>query len=193
MAQDSAPSRPTDLYRFYDRDNRLLYIGISLSAVERAGQHRADKPWWPDIARMEVQHLGTVTRREAEAIERDAIVAEKPKHNVVHNGPTRCERKPPPSPIWICHECGEAILGDGYIDLPRAERRHAQEGVDLAHWRVLHKRCDNGEPVTYWLDISKYRTVDALRRIDEHLSAKRWIDETDWDWIINGALWRAGA
>lgn len=73
-----------DLYRFFDASERLLYVGISLSAIQRANQHLA-KPWWPEVARMEVEHL-EVSRTEIEAIERQAIIAEKPIHNVKHNG-----------------------------------------------------------------------------------------------------------
>jgi predicted GIY-YIG superfamily endonuclease len=74
----------TDLYRYYDADGQLLYVGISLSAVARASQHRAEKGWWQDVARMTVEHLPT--RQAAEDAERSAIRAEKPVHNVIHNG-----------------------------------------------------------------------------------------------------------
>src|SRR5688572_7566222 len=72
-----------DLYRFYDRDDRLLYVGISLSAAKRASEHRAEKAWWSDVARMEVEHLD-VSRSEAEAIEKEAIRSEAPLYNVTH-------------------------------------------------------------------------------------------------------------
>lgn len=72
----------TDLYRFYDIDGRLLYVGISLNAAMRAAQHRAEKSWWPDVARMDVErHSDRATALEAE---RQAIVDERPRHNVVH-------------------------------------------------------------------------------------------------------------
>lgn len=74
-----------DLYRFFDADDQLLYVGISFNAAQRAMQHRHDKPWWTDVARMNVEHL-PVNRQEAEAIERSAIVTERPLYNVTHNG-----------------------------------------------------------------------------------------------------------
>ena len=73
----------TDLYRFFDANDRLLYVGISFSAVARASQHRSEKDWWSDVARMDVEHLPS--RAAAEQAERDAIRAESPLHNVVHN------------------------------------------------------------------------------------------------------------
>ena len=75
----------TDLYRYYDADGRLLYIGISLNAVARATQHRADKHWWNDVARMTVEKIPG-DRRHALEVERQAIRDEGPLHNVVHNG-----------------------------------------------------------------------------------------------------------
>ena len=73
-----------DLYRFYDANDVLLYVGISLNAAHRANTHRKDKPWWTDVARMDVQHLPT--RSVALDAERAAIAAEKPLHNIIHNG-----------------------------------------------------------------------------------------------------------
>jgi hypothetical protein len=79
----SSGNAPCDLYRFYDASGQLLYVGISLHAAQRASEHRKDKAWWSDVARMEVQHLPT--RHAALDAERTAIVNERPLHNVVHN------------------------------------------------------------------------------------------------------------
>lgn len=78
----------TDLYRFYDAYDRLLYVGISLHAAQRASEHRGDKSWWPDVERMHVTHLD-VDRAEAHQIERQAILDDKPIHNITHNTPAR--------------------------------------------------------------------------------------------------------
>lgn len=72
---------PTDLYRFYGSDGQLLYVGISLSAAHRASQHRAEKPWWPDVARMDVEHFDN--RVDAARAEMVAIKAEHPRYNIV--------------------------------------------------------------------------------------------------------------
>jgi predicted GIY-YIG superfamily endonuclease len=70
----------TDLYRFFDGDGALLYIGISFSAVARAAQHRK-KGWWGNVAKMTVERLDT--RQAAEEAELAAIAKERPLHNVV--------------------------------------------------------------------------------------------------------------
>jgi hypothetical protein len=73
----------TTLYRFYNTADELLYVGISEKGPERWKAHRKDKPWWTDVARTTTEHYDT--RTEALDAERAAIIAEKPKHNVVHN------------------------------------------------------------------------------------------------------------
>lgn len=76
----------TDLYRFFDVHDVLLYVGISLNAAQRASQHRTDKHWWPEVHRMEVEHL-VCDRGAAIVIERNAILNEAPLYNVMHNTP----------------------------------------------------------------------------------------------------------
>lgn len=70
-----------DLYRFYDANDRLLYVGISLDAMRRAKQHRSSKHWWSQVARMEVDHHATITVEELRALENEAIFTLKPEHN----------------------------------------------------------------------------------------------------------------
>lgn len=74
----------TALYRHFDATGALLYIGISLNAVARLAQHRRDAHWFASIARIDVQWHPS--RSEAEAAEREAIVAERPLHNITHAG-----------------------------------------------------------------------------------------------------------
>lgn len=72
------------LYRFYDREDALLYIGLTINPGRRMEKHRATKPWWSDVARIEMeQHLDAASLANAE---RAAIVAERPLHNIRMNG-----------------------------------------------------------------------------------------------------------
>lgn len=72
----------TAIYRFYDQGDRLLYVGIAEDPKQRWAQHAADKPWWQDVVRRDVEWLAT--REAAEATEREAIICEKPLHNAKH-------------------------------------------------------------------------------------------------------------
>lgn len=69
------------LYRLYDAAGKLLYVGISLSAPSRFGQHR-DKPWHQQVATMTVETLPD--RGAAVAAEIAAIKAERPLFNLAH-------------------------------------------------------------------------------------------------------------
>lgn len=73
------------LYRFYDAAGELLYIGITMNPVARWKQHGHDKLWWVEVASIAIEsHLD---RDSALRAERQAIAAERPRWNVVHNKP----------------------------------------------------------------------------------------------------------
>lgn len=82
----------TALYRHFDAAGSLLYVGISLSAVQRLAQHKSTSAWFSQIARVDVEWLDT--REAALAAEAAAIVAENP----------RCNRaRPIPAPAKLEH------------------------------------------------------------------------------------------
>lgn len=69
----------TALYRHFSSDGSLLYVGISLNAVQRTMQHRQNAIWFDRIARIEVEwHDTRVSALAAEAI---AIARERPECN----------------------------------------------------------------------------------------------------------------
>ena len=76
-------STATDLYRYFDADGNLLYVGISLSALNRAIQHKTTAGWWSQQRSMTRETYPT--RQAAEDAERRAIITEKPAHNIMHN------------------------------------------------------------------------------------------------------------
>ena len=73
------PKRRCQLYRHFGPDGELLYVGISLSATNRLGQHRTEAPWFDLIVRVEIETFDSW--ESAEAAERRAISVEKPIHN----------------------------------------------------------------------------------------------------------------
>lgn len=86
MAKRSPANRSTTtLYRYFGAEHELLYVGISKHPLHRLGEHRVDKAWWLKIESVSLTHYST--RAEALAAEQAAIVAERPLHNIVHNGP----------------------------------------------------------------------------------------------------------
>lgn len=73
----------TSLYLYYDRNDLLLYVGITARGVSRNREHNATKEWWPFVARQEVEHYPS--RSAALAAERSAIRAFHPPFNIQHN------------------------------------------------------------------------------------------------------------
>lgn len=73
-------SARTALYRLYDQDDRLLYVGISNEPERRLLAHRADKEWWPEVESTQLDWFDS--RLEAARAETKAIADEGPAYNV---------------------------------------------------------------------------------------------------------------
>lgn len=68
-----------NLYRLWDSDDQLLYVGISKSAINRIADHLQNQPWASAIATMTIEHF--TDRAAVEKAERLAIAKENPLHN----------------------------------------------------------------------------------------------------------------
>jgi hypothetical protein len=74
------------VYRLYDADDILLYVGASTRPQTRFKQHSYDKTWWPDVQRNSVTWYPT--KQDAFAAEAAAIEDEDPKYNIIHRMPS---------------------------------------------------------------------------------------------------------
>lgn len=70
----------TALYRHFDKEGVLLYVGISDCLSERDKQHRATAHWHNLVHHTQTMWLDD--RKSARAQESIAIIREKPKHNI---------------------------------------------------------------------------------------------------------------
>lgn len=77
------PPYPTALYRYFDAEDQLLYIGITGDLAVREVTHIRDSSWMDFAARATIERHPT--RRAALDAEREAIQAESPLFNVTHN------------------------------------------------------------------------------------------------------------
>lgn len=71
------------LYRFYDKDGDLLYVGQSVDPFARATQHMSSHHdfWFHDVATITIEKIeGREAAKEAEL---KAISEEGPKYNVI--------------------------------------------------------------------------------------------------------------
>lgn len=78
------------LYRHFDKDGNLLYVGVSISAITRLEAHKQKAHWFWSISRVEFQTFKT--RQESLAAEKAAIQTERPFFNIVHS--VRRKREP---------------------------------------------------------------------------------------------------
>lgn len=71
------------LYRIFDADDELLYIGITNNPRSRMMDHVRTKGWARRIAYITFEHFSS--RDELFATERQAVADEFPTFNVAHN------------------------------------------------------------------------------------------------------------
>ena len=76
----TAIDQTTDLYRHFDAQGVLLYVGISYGFLARLSQHRKKAPWYDQITSVTVEKC--TSREDALARETLAIATEKPLYNV---------------------------------------------------------------------------------------------------------------
>ena len=76
--------RSARLYRCFDGDGVLLYIGASGNALARVEQHQRGQPWGNRVKRVEIEAYPD--QASALTAEKRAIIMEKPLYNVLVDG-----------------------------------------------------------------------------------------------------------
>ncbi|MDK8242565.1 GIY-YIG nuclease family protein [Corynebacterium coyleae] len=71
------------LYRMYDEDGELLYVGQSKDAISRWKQHARDKDWISEVSIFTREPR--FDQEDLDLAEKAAILNEEPRYNVVHN------------------------------------------------------------------------------------------------------------
>jgi predicted GIY-YIG superfamily endonuclease len=97
----------TALYRHFDADGALLYVGISLDALRRIQQHGSQSAWFPYVQRVEIAWFDS--RNEALKAERMAVESENPRHNILLRPR---QSRTSPDACYIIEE-SETMLFDG--------------------------------------------------------------------------------
>lgn len=72
------------LYRLYNADSELLYVGITNNIHNRLRQHAQKAVWWGDVVHC-ASMIGFESRAELERAELEAIKSEEPWYNTVGN------------------------------------------------------------------------------------------------------------
>jgi predicted GIY-YIG superfamily endonuclease len=68
------------LYRMFDDEGRLLYVGQTSGLPRRLDQHRSGRPWWGEVATVTVEHFDRAN--DVFKAEQQAINTEAPLYNV---------------------------------------------------------------------------------------------------------------
>src|SRR6516165_2240870 len=103
------------LYRHFDGNGQLLYVGISLSTVSRLSQHRHGSDWFAEIRNVTIEDFPT--REAAVAAEQAAIAAEKPRYNLLLCKPPKTKARPPAAPTPDQIRAARKLLGMTLNDL----------------------------------------------------------------------------
>lgn len=116
---------PAAIYRLFDTDDVLLYVGVTGNLRERLGNHSRTQRWWPEVARKAVEWYPT--RTEAEDAEKRAIREERPLYN--RAGADRSQRIKQPNPAaeisaWEASDAASIVQQVGRL-LARSDLSHA--------------------------------------------------------------------
>ncbi|MFE2407069.1 hypothetical protein ACFXDE_01860 [Kitasatospora sp. NPDC059408] len=110
VRRQRAHAGPTALYRCYDADRWLLYIGTTLDPTRRFREHAKWFGWWPAVARTEIEWL-PYGLPESMTTEHATIRRERPACNV--------------APGVEVQDCGPPMEGGPWFD----------RGAQLREWR----------------------------------------------------------
>lgn len=82
IQREREETEKTCLYRHFDKDGRLLYVGIARDHQSRLKSHSRYSEWRYSIATVTLEYFST--REDAAKAEIRAIQTERPLHNIVH-------------------------------------------------------------------------------------------------------------
>lgn len=106
----------TAIYRHFDGDSALLYIGLSRNPLRRWEQHKAHALWFYEIARIEIEWFDS--RGEAAHAEVEAIRKERPIFNTIYNRSQAAPKK--------------RVVPDPHVGVPVDVERQAPPPVALS-------------------------------------------------------------
>lgn len=122
---NSLREAPTTLYRAFDSEGVLLYVGIAVDWGRRWSQHRERSHWYGQVTRVELEQHST--RSGAREAERQAVEDEKPIHNIEHTAADQrpFARKARTELHVTSYDHARAIGIEGYAELWAAIDRFA--------------------------------------------------------------------
>ncbi|WP_406227433.1 GIY-YIG nuclease family protein [Streptomyces anthocyanicus] len=89
LTDDERTFGHSGLYRFYDANRRLLYVGISRHMEVRWSAHRTAAKWWPLARFVAVSFFPVGCGVWPDLAEKASIAHEDPQFNSNHKNPPR--------------------------------------------------------------------------------------------------------
>lgn len=130
MNVDKTRHQPTTLYRIFDANGRLIYVGQSQRMGFRMQTHERSSWWFELAARIEIEEFPT--RDAAMAAEVIAIQEEQPAFNVKHTGRPEWDWSHlTPDEIALCRRW-LATAGVHGLCMPALLRRHLWKIAETA-------------------------------------------------------------
>jgi hypothetical protein len=77
---------------------------------------------------------------------------------------------------WRCESCRRPVGStkeDGYIQVDAGDE-----------WHCYCAKCDDTPTPRYWIDASRIQTIADIEHWTDHLSGKRWFEQSTWVYMI---------
>lgn len=153
---------PIVLYRLFDRQGQLLYVGITVSPGHRFTHHKAMKSWWPDVDPARTTLTLHASREEAAEAEVAAIQAEKPVHNIV-----AAEGRTWGRPVTVLTQEQEQVLDEV------VQRARQTEELRRRLWAEVELARDAGVPDMVLCEKAGISRATLNRRLGSRSAPKR--------------------
>jgi len=146
------------LYRYFDAQGLLLYVGITTAGTTRSAQHASDAEWWPSARSATLEHFATLDEvLEAELV---AIREELPLYNRRDHPALVRVRRPaaprPPSgkPVRTSAWIGQAkrLRGRG-MPMPEVAEKLGISAGTIAHELREERRRSKDRLQRSWRDL----------------------------------------
>lgn len=149
-------SQPIALYRFYDQDGSLLYVGIAENPRTRQKQHARQAHWWPEVDQSRTTVEWHEDRILASAAETAAIIGENPRYNIVGSPRRTFPKRPRLTEI------------NGHRAMSITElRAHVGERIEVAFFRKeVTVITRHGRPAAAVISASDYEWLQERRARD---------------------------
>jgi predicted GIY-YIG superfamily endonuclease len=170
------------LYRHYDADLRLLYVGITNNPGRRWEQHR-DKEWWEEVANTKIERYPD--RESVLQAERRAIETERPWWNIIGNGEvleyrTRLEEAAAAvGQAWFREGMSEGFIRglipscrEAFLWARDAQFHDYTLSAEPAGWKPMHERIREfyraGSSESHWATHGTHAAQILYVTSDEH-------------------------